>query len=47
MPSSATLEVISIVRNGSRAVKKRIVETTSVDPRIPPLPSFPGDTLSL
>ena len=45
MPSSATLEVISIVRKGGRIVKKRIVESAGVDPRIPP-PSFPDDTLS-
>ena len=41
-PSSATLEVISVVRQGGTVVKKRIVETTNIDPRIPP-PSFPDD----
>lgn len=46
MPSSATREHITVIREGGRIIKKRIIEATEVDPRTPPIPS-PDDTLDL
>lgn len=42
MPSSATRGVVSVTRDNGRVVKKRIIEQTGSDPRIPP-PSAPDD----
>ena len=44
IPSSATQEVISVVRKGNHIIKKRIVEGTVADPRASHL-SFPDDAV--
>ena len=43
MPSSATRELIGITRENGRITKKRTVEATKVDPRIPPIPPLLHD----
>lgn len=42
IPSSVSLEVISLVRQGGRITKKRIIEKTEFDPRASPI-IFPDD----
>ena len=42
VPSSATREVIAIIREGPRITKKRLVEESTIDPRASPF-SFPDD----
>ena len=42
MPSSATREVIAIVREGPRITKKQLVKESTIDPRASPF-SFPDD----